>query len=55
MSRETIGYTPKEITRMPEVRPKIIEARFTPRLNSKDLRLNSLPEGQLDFVASILS
>ncbi|MBP6989846.1 hypothetical protein KBB48_03690 [Candidatus Shapirobacteria bacterium] len=55
MTERNIGYTPPEIARMPETRLKIVEAKFIPRLSKKDLRLNILPEGQLDFIASVLS
>jgi len=55
MNHETIGYVPNEIAKMPEIRKKIVEARFSPRLDNSDRRLNSLSQGQLDFFASLLS
>lgn len=55
MNNETIGYTPKELTRMPEVRQKIIEARFTPRLSIKDRRLSQLTEGELELAACLFN
>lgn len=55
MPLETIGYSPKEVANMPEIRQKIVEAKFAPRLNNYDRRLSLLNQGQLDFIASILS
>lgn len=55
MSNEIIGYTPKEITGMPEVRSNIVEAKFTPRLNRADSILLQASDPQVDFFASILS
>lgn len=55
MSKETIGYSPTEILKMPETRQKYTEAKFMPRLNDKDRHLNMLSDSQLDFFASVLS
>ncbi len=55
MSTETIGYSPTEISKMPETRQNYVEAKFSPNLDNKDKRLNTLTSGQLDFFASVLS
>jgi len=55
MSTETIGYSPKEISKMPETRQNYIEAKFVPQLNQADSILLQASDSQLDFIASVLS
>lgn len=55
MSTETIGYSPREISKMPETRQKYIEAKFIPQLNLPDSILLQASDTQLEFIASVLS